>query len=79
MDGSRKRPLNEEEIHELIFLPDGDISDIHLDSDPDDPDCDPRQEPRYADLTPLEVVTDIHDEHPQEEADTQTMNACQSL
>lgn len=75
MDGSRKRPLNEEEIHELIFLPDGDISDIHLDSDPDDPDCDPRQEPRYADLTPLEAVTDIHDEHPQEEADTQTMNS----
>lgn len=71
MDGSRKRPLNEEEIHELIFLPDGDISDVDLDSDPDDP----RQEPRYADLAPLEVMTDIHDEHPQEEAGSQTTNS----
>ncbi|CAN7986414.1 unnamed protein product, partial [Ixodes hexagonus] len=65
-----------------VVLPDGEISDIDLDSDPDDP-ARLRSKTRaellpwirsYADLCPLEVVTAIRDEHP-EGADTQTMNS----
>ncbi|KAH9366758.1 hypothetical protein HPB48_007843 [Haemaphysalis longicornis] len=59
MDRSRsRRPLTDEEIQELIFLPDGEISDVDIDSDPDDPEYDPRQE-NFLDHCHLEFVTNL--------------------
>lgn len=55
----RNGHLTEEEIQELIFLPDGDISDMEIDSDPDDPDYDPAADLQFINLCPLEVVRDI--------------------
>ncbi|KAH9375577.1 hypothetical protein HPB48_009429 [Haemaphysalis longicornis] len=61
MDRSRSwRPLTDEEIQEIIFLPDGEISDVDIDSDPDDPEYDPRQE-NFLDSCPLEFVTNHRD------------------
>uniref|UniRef100_A0A6B0UZZ6 Uncharacterized protein n=1 Tax=Ixodes ricinus TaxID=34613 RepID=A0A6B0UZZ6_IXORI len=60
MSGTRRNGhLTEEEIQELIFLPDVDISDMEIDSDPDDPDYDPAADLQFINLCPLEVVRDI--------------------
>lgn len=42
MSNKKKKWLTDEEIQELIFLPDGKLSDADFDSDPNDPDYDPR-------------------------------------
>ncbi|KAL3244044.1 hypothetical protein MRX96_019613 [Rhipicephalus microplus] len=39
-----KKWLTDEEIQELIFLPDGELSDVDFDSDPDDPEYEPRDD-----------------------------------
>ncbi|KAH9374931.1 hypothetical protein HPB48_014650 [Haemaphysalis longicornis] len=55
--GSR-RPLSDKEIQEIVFLPYGEIFDVDIDSDPDDPEYDPRQE-LFLDRCPLEFVTNF--------------------
>ncbi|CAN7940533.1 unnamed protein product [Ixodes hexagonus] len=64
-----RRQLTDEEIQEIIFLPDGYISDVDIDSDPDDPEYDPRQDRRFVETCPLEIVTKLRDfEVPQVES-----------
>ncbi|KAL3213631.1 hypothetical protein MRX96_007653 [Rhipicephalus microplus] len=41
-----KKWLTDEEIQELIFLPDGELSDVDFDSEPDDPEYERRDEKR---------------------------------
>ncbi|KAH7958093.1 hypothetical protein HPB51_027922 [Rhipicephalus microplus] len=64
-----KKWLTDEEIQELIFLPDGELSDADFDSDPDDPEHEPRDDKKLIDSCPLEVVINIRDQHPREDDD----------
>lgn len=70
MERSRpRRQLTDEDIQEIIFLPDGDISNIDFDSDPDHLEYDPRQDRRFLETCPLEIVTNLRDvEEPQVES-----------
>lgn len=64
MSKKKKKWLTDEEIQELIFLPDGELSDANFDSDPDDPDYDPRDARKLIDTFPLEIVTNLRDKEP---------------
>lgn len=64
-----KKWLTDEEIQELIFLPDGELSDVDFDSDPDDPEYEPRDDKKLIDSCPLEVVINLRDQHPREDDD----------
>ncbi|KAH7936776.1 hypothetical protein HPB49_003919 [Dermacentor silvarum] len=55
---------NTKEQEALIFLPDGELSHADFDSDPDDPDYDPKDGRKLIDTCPLEIVTNLRDEEP---------------
>lgn len=50
----RKTPVGDREIQQHAFLSEGEIPEVHFDSDPDDLDYDPRQD---TDICFIQVPT----------------------